>query len=232
MKKKIMSLVLAAAMVMSLGAGFSAGAVAVEPALNVSAMSVSELAHLDTKSASPALKDAILNARCEIVYAPDAGWSLNGDVSVTHADGTVEVLPKFSDLYPGWNLTEISNYHKASYAARTAMPYGAVPDLESDELGYYLYVTDATLRVTTKGDYIGYFTANGSMARVRAETIPGERWNAAVRNEDTLKDDAYKGNMKVDDQLNFTTSPLVRYGIRVSSPDKGGHAAIVVTNLG
>lgn len=232
MKKKIMSLVLAAAMVMSLGAGFGAGAVAVEPTLDVSMMSVSELAHMDAKTASPALKSAILNARCEIVYAPDAGWSLDGDVSVTHADGTVEVLPKFSDLFPGWDLTEISNYHEASFAVKAAMPYSAVPDLKSDEVGYYLYVTDASLRVTTTGDYIGYFNASGSKARVRAETIPGERWNAAVRNEDTLRDAAYKGNMRVDDQLTFTTSPLVRYGVRVSSPDKSGDAAIVVTNLG
>ena len=232
MKKKIMSLVLAAAMVMSLGAGFSAGAVAVEPALDVSMMSVSELAYMDTKTASPALKDAILNARCGIVYAPDAAWSVDGTATVTHAGGTVEVLPKFSDLYPGWNLTEISNYHEASYAAGTTTSYGAIPDLKPDEIDYYFYKTDAHLRVTTTGDYIGYFNARGSRARVRAVTIPGERWSAAVRNEDTLDDAAYLGNMTVLDHLTFPTSPLVRYGVRVSSPDKSGDAAIVVTNLG
>lgn len=104
MKKKIMSLVLAAAMVMSLGSGFGAGAVAVEPALDISAMSVSELAYMDAKTASPALKEAILDARTEIIYG-DQAWTVDGAVSIQHSDGTVEELKDFYELFPAdWEV--------------------------------------------------------------------------------------------------------------------------------
>ncbi len=68
------------------------------------------LAYADLDSAPAELRDAILAARCAIVYAPDAAWSIDGTAWVTHGDGTTEVLPKFSELYPDWDPAELSDY--------------------------------------------------------------------------------------------------------------------------
>lgn len=71
---------------------------------------VQALAYADLDSAPAELRDVILAARCAIVYAPDAAWSIDGTAQVTRADGTVENLPKFSELYPDWDPAELSDY--------------------------------------------------------------------------------------------------------------------------
>lgn len=59
-------------------------------------------AYMDLDTASDALKDDILAARDSIIYSE--GWTVDGNGYIELPDGTVEVLPKFSDLFPGWDL--------------------------------------------------------------------------------------------------------------------------------
>lgn len=203
----------------------------VAPALAAEPAAMENYAYMDINTAAPQLREQILAARCEIVYAPDAGWSVDGNASVVHADGTVEVLPKFSDLFPGWNLTEISAYRAVSYRAGADLTRALVPKLEDDEIGYYYYHS-VSLAVTTSGNYFCSFNAESTMGRVRAETLPGSKWSAAVRNENTYQEEAYKGNMALEDTLDFTTVNNVRYSVRASSPDKAGDAMILVAIVG
>ena len=64
-----------------------------------------QYAYLDPDNASPELRKKILNAREVIIYSSD-GWCADGfSATVTHADGTVEEVPNFSDLFPSdWDL--------------------------------------------------------------------------------------------------------------------------------
>lgn len=127
MKKKILSLVLAAAMTMSLGAGFSAGAVAVEPALNASAMSVSELAYMDLKAAPASLQDDIREARNDIIFGGQA-WTVDGAVSIQHRDGTVEELKDFYELFPAdWEVPTDAELAQR-LAQITIIPYAGTVD--------------------------------------------------------------------------------------------------------
>lgn len=197
------------------------------PAFAVSEPTTEEYAYMSTDTASPQLKEKILAARYEIIHAPDARWSVDGNVYVTHADGTTEVLPKFSDVYPDWNLTEISASQEFSYATGIAPYKDLVPNLWDDEPDYYFYDT-VRLAVTTASSYFCSFNAKGTEGRVRAVTLPGERWNAAVWNEDAHREDAYMPNMTKTDYLTFTTKNNVRYSVRASSPDKAGDATILV----
>lgn len=60
-------------------------------------------AYLDLESASEEMKEKILEARNTIIFSQ--GWTTEGVFAyVEHSDGTIEVLPQFSDLFPGWDI--------------------------------------------------------------------------------------------------------------------------------
>lgn len=65
-------------------------------------MSVEDYAYMDIETAPASMKDAILEARTEIIYSES--WSVDGTAYITYQDGTIEVLPKFSDLFPDWDV--------------------------------------------------------------------------------------------------------------------------------
>ena len=64
---------------------------------------------MSLEGASPELAEKILDSRWELVYGHQA-WTVNGAVSIRHEDGTIEQLPEFSELFPGWDLAEISRH--------------------------------------------------------------------------------------------------------------------------
>ena len=64
---------------------------------------VEKYAHMSLEGASPELAEKILDSRWELVYGHQA-WTVNGAVSIRHEDGTIEQLPEFSELFPGWDL--------------------------------------------------------------------------------------------------------------------------------
>ncbi len=59
-------------------------------------------AYLDLDTAPISLRDDILKARDVIIHSE--GWTVDGTGFVVQPDGTTTALPKFSDLFPGWDL--------------------------------------------------------------------------------------------------------------------------------
>ena len=97
--KKILSAALSISMLASLLA-FSASAdtPTLVSAEDIAVMSVEQIAYLDVETAAPAVQDAILEARAEIIYG-DQAWTVDGAVTVFNIKtGTVTELPEFSDL--------------------------------------------------------------------------------------------------------------------------------------
>lgn len=94
MFKKTLSAVLSFGMILTACAGFM-------PA-NAATMTVEDYAYMDIQTAPASLKDTILEAREEIIYSES--WSVDGRSYITYPDGTIEVLPEFSELFPGWEL--------------------------------------------------------------------------------------------------------------------------------
>lgn len=105
--KKILSAALSISMLASLLA-FSASAdtPALVSAEDIAVMSVEQIAYLDVETAAPAVQDAILEARAEIIYG-DQAWTVNGAVSIIDSDGSTEKLPEFSELFPGWDIPQV-----------------------------------------------------------------------------------------------------------------------------
>lgn len=61
--------------------------------------SAAKYAYMNLDTASEPMKEKILSARNTIILSE--GWTVDGKGYISHADGTIEVLPKFSDLFPG-----------------------------------------------------------------------------------------------------------------------------------
>lgn len=62
-----------------------------------------KIAYMSLDDASPELQSVILQARKEIIFSKS--WSADGFVvEIERADGTTETLPRFSDVFPGWEL--------------------------------------------------------------------------------------------------------------------------------
>lgn len=68
--------------------------------------STQKLAYMDIESAPEALQDDILAARAEIIFGEQA-WTVDGAVQLVKADGTIQQLPEFKDLYPDWDIPNI-----------------------------------------------------------------------------------------------------------------------------
>jgi hypothetical protein len=64
-------------------------------------------AYLYEKAANAATKKLIQKARREVIYG-NVSWTVGGKVFLKNSDGTIKKLPEFKDLFPGWNLKELS----------------------------------------------------------------------------------------------------------------------------
>ena len=75
-------------------------------------------------------------AREKAIYGSQA-WTVNGAAAIQHSDGTVEPVPEFSALYPGWTVPK-----QAASVSSTAL--AEVADVGSHSIsGYYrnVYLT-------------------------------------------------------------------------------------------
>ncbi len=105
--KKILAVLSAAAIAASMSLPAFAAGVAVS--------NMNSVAYMDTFKAEPEMREKILAARCEIVYGGQA-WTVDGAAYHICPDGTKELLPEFSDLFPGWDVTEISEYARTKWS--------------------------------------------------------------------------------------------------------------------
>ena len=171
--KKILSAALSISMLASLLA-FSASAdtPALVSAEDIAVMSVEQIAYLDVETAAPAVQDAILEARAEIIYG-DQAWTVDGAVTVFNIKtGTVTELPEFSDLYPGWDIPE-RNISMAPTGIPCMTTYSSAAGILIEKI-VSLQVASA---FTASQDFTG-FTGDGNPVYVYAVTAPKDaRYN-------------------------------------------------------
>ena len=63
---------------------------------------------MDYDTATPEVRELILDARYRVIFSNDVAWTVDGQVGIIHPDGTRETLPEFSDLFPDWDLDKIT----------------------------------------------------------------------------------------------------------------------------
>lgn len=63
------------------------------------------IAYMDLESAPVEMRDDILEARAQIIFG-DQAWTVDGVVSIINGDGSIQELPEFSELFPGWEIPD------------------------------------------------------------------------------------------------------------------------------
>ena len=62
-----------------------------------------DLAYMDINLASADLREAILEARNQVIFS--VPWAADGvSAYIVYEDGTKEALPQFSDVFPNWEI--------------------------------------------------------------------------------------------------------------------------------
>ncbi|MCL1995247.1 MAG: hypothetical protein FWG63_03485 [Defluviitaleaceae bacterium] len=71
--------------------------------------SIADVAHLNLEEQTLGhVKDLILQARYQIVFADDISWTVNQAIEIHNGDGSITTLPEFHDLFPSdWYLPAI-----------------------------------------------------------------------------------------------------------------------------
>lgn len=98
---------------------------------------VRSLAYSNADLATPEMKEKILNARKEIIYSYSWSNDLAKGVcvgySVNLADQTFQIEPKFSELFPGWEVPSDSAYenYDETEVSENEMPKLSTPSIES-----------------------------------------------------------------------------------------------------
>ncbi|MCI8415310.1 MAG: hypothetical protein HFF00_06765 [Ruminiclostridium sp.] len=97
---------------------------------NSNLQEAAQLAYMDLEKAPANLKEEIIAAREQIIFN-ELSWSADGGY-IKNADGTIEVMPIFSDLFPGWDLPGASDLN----SSESISPYG-IEDLETTKIKNY-----------------------------------------------------------------------------------------------
>lgn len=198
--KKLASALMALSMMLSL--------LAVSASAAVPKRTVEDLAYMDLDSAPYALQQDILKARQQIIYG-EQPWTVDGAVFIIHGDGTVETLPEFSELYPGWDVPSCEII-KIDF-----VPVGlADGDIEfGGPVKLELYPDNG---VNTKDFFT--FTGNGRPVGVYAQTTPCDdaRYNIGFTNTSTGRDMGWVPNLSGKAVAAIDTKVSQHYGIRGS----------------
>lgn len=200
--KKFMSALLAMSMVFTTLA-VSASAAVPAP------LSVEQLAYMDLDDAPASLRDDILAARTEIIYG-EQSWTVDGAVSIINLeDGTVETLPEFSELFPGWDIPVATTvYEDIEY-----MPSALNGDITfSRNVAFGLFQGNVNTPDFT--DFVG----NGRPVAVYALTTPtaGACYNIGFTNITTGRDLGWVCNLSGTAAASVNTESYQRYGVRGS----------------
>jgi hypothetical protein len=111
--KKLLTILLVVAFVLTLSLGFAFAdndKNDVSVIVDYSSMSAEELAYVELADAPAEWQQKILDARYTIIYSNS--WTADGQGEYVHPDGTVEKLPKFSDLFPGWDMPKMDEKYR------------------------------------------------------------------------------------------------------------------------
>lgn len=176
-------------------------------------MTVEQLAYCELESAPVEVHADILSARDVIIHR--TSWTVNGQVALCNEDGTIEELPEFSELFPGWDVPAAHNEEDV------IMPYtvdyaGAV---------YLRHPTSAK----TPPFYAASPSASGITIEMKAYSLPGRTWNGAFDNLTLNQQIGYVTDMTISKRIAvIDAKSYYSYAARASTYSTEGYAVMNV----
>lgn len=183
-----------------------------------------KLAYYNLEEAPLEWKDAILEARNTIIYS--TSWTVDGQVSYESPGGTIEELPEFSVLFPGWDVPKLNvDMRNESLAKTDTEEYGP---LAANYVGFvYLFEpskTEASLPFYS-------FYSNVNRVTMQGDDLPGESYNGGFTNLDTGDEVGHVKNVPEGGKIQLNNpNPDTAYGARASTYSTTGHALMSVVD--
>ena len=174
-------------------------------------------AYMDYDSANETVKPLIIQARKNIVFG-DYAWTVNGQISDVNEDGSETVLPEFSDLFPGWDLSIISEEN----------------DIDTPFALSNLIEFNSNVNVPAQGDSYSEpfysFVGNGNKVYVWADTLEtGHQINFGFKCINTGDYLGYKPSCRARTSSSITATNGYSYQVRCSSKQGNCEAYICVS---
>ncbi|MEK3901725.1 hypothetical protein [Paenibacillus sp. FSL R7-0179] len=191
---------------------------------NYATLSAENLAYSDLKTAPEEWQNAILAARNSIIYSES--WTVDGQVAIELSDGSIEKLPEFSDLFPGWDVPK--NTNAVSKEASTILSDPIFTIMSANYAGY-VYLQAAPTSSETPIFYA--FNTNANRVSMVADSLPGSSYNAGYSDLTSAYDVGWATNLSVGRKM-YLTNPNSShsYGARASTNSTPGYALMGVVD--
>ena len=206
---------------------------AIHAAFPFAGYSIADVANLDYHvfARTSDISNLILEARYSIVFGSDVAWTVDGQMSILHENGNVEILPEFNDLFPHWNLAQIESFAVTQFDVNTETHYA------NDSLARFtqFFRASGTIHRQQADVNAPVFTqfVNNTGRLINVDVILQQmNWpvggvNLGITNMQTGESVGWRGGL-VPGQgitLNNTPANAVR-GVRASTIDNSGFVVI------
>lgn len=163
-------------------------------------------AYMDYDSADLYTKELILQARKNIVFG-DYAWTVNGQMSVTDSNGNKTALPEFDELFPGWNLSDLTTHYETT----------DIPSIASNLIDCNK-AWDVPAQTDAYSASFYSFEGNGKEVYTWATTLTeGHQINFGFKNTNTDEYVGYYPGCETMQAAHITAADGVGYEIRCSS---------------
>lgn len=178
-----------------------------------------ELAYMSLEEATPAMRSLILQARNEIIFSK--GWSTEGfAVEVVNADGTSEVLPKFSELFPGWDIPVVQ-------ATNVDIGQEITSTNEIISQFFTVYLRNPTNQDTSP---FTHFYHDGSYIQTMVYSLDPETCNIGYSNYQTGASYGYAAGVNEGQIVRIETAFSGVVGVRASTSNSEGEGTFIVSH--
>ena len=178
-------------------------------------------AYMSLDSVDSKMGELILEARKEIIFS--TSWSVDGvDMYINRQDGTTERVPKFSELFPEWDIPTMDS------------DVGTLNDFDvglmrAESTAYQVYLRNPSTMVDTAP--FTAFEQNGTYVKTTVSTLSAsEHCNIGYSNRATGASYGYAAALKPGESVTLLTATYGTFicAVRASTNSNPGYGVFVV----
>lgn len=200
-------------------------------AISTGGYDVRIIAEMPLDSAEPEMQEKILEARNEIIFSES--WSADGvEMYVIRQDGTTEKVPKFSELFPEWDMPVIENSSgvEKDHAMVGDEDSGEIMPLSEDAASFRVYLRNPTSEITSPFTHCFH---EGTYVEATVNTLyASEHCNIGFSNYSTGESLAYAVELYPMDSVIMYTFGVESFecGVRASTDSTPGYSILTVAH--
>ena len=210
-----------------------------DPKTKAALIEAEQYAYLDIDSASPELKEKILDARDAIIFSKN--WVADGyEAFVTNEnDEVVEILPEFSTVFPGWDLPkdDVASTETDSTFPEQMNPPAIVNPLSYSastwiRLGSKEYYLPAASNTKDSPPFTSFtvdpYDMGTSIRSYATRLTSSKTYNIGYKNATTGTSLAYRNHLTLSEKFQINNVQNIKLAIRASTYSTPGYATMVV----